>query len=528
MPRRDVETMPNAAFSTLPPSGADDIADSRAARTVRARRYPAGMPRSWVTKTDLTRYVRCPYAFWLLDKGLIRFDESISEVQAQLLQGGNEFEGLVQESAATVIVQPGEIKAVLQTDARVLGTPVFKNRRLRICGQPDGIDAAYGALIPVEIKSHKNVQRLDELELAFYWHLLEPLRRRHDVEPRGVLILRRDGAPAVVEVSIASYRLDEVLRLVEEVREARRRGVRPRVCGCHVCSVTRRDEVLDAVRASRDLTMIFGIGPVYSRMLQAAGIATWENLVDREPEEIVAIVPHAGIAEADRWQTHAVSYKSGYPIGPLGDVPAGESFIVLDLEYNTFDSSRIWLAGASVVSGGTQEYVTLWADDPLGELRVLEGLATVIEANPALPVLTWGGVSADIPALQLATSRWPSVRSGIEALFSRHSDMYLFARDNVRLPIPGLSLKEVADYFGIPRISDISGGFQAQMMYSTFQRTGGESLRDRLIDYNRDDLDALVGVTHEFQRMARSLHEAIASLEVVPADERIDLPEGVA
>src|SRR5260221_14788858 len=72
------------------PSGADDIADSRAARIVRARRYPAGMPRSWGTKTDLTRDVRCPYAFWLLDKGLIRFDESISEVQAQQLQGGDE------------------------------------------------------------------------------------------------------------------------------------------------------------------------------------------------------------------------------------------------------------------------------------------------------------------------------------------------------------------------------------------------------------------------------------------------------
>ncbi len=486
------------------------------------------MRRSWVTKTDLTRYVRCPYAFWLLDKGLIRFDESISEVQAQLLQGGNEFEGLVQESATPVINQPGEINALLQTDARLLGTPAFKNRKLRLSGQPDGIDAAYGAIIPVEIKSHKNVQRLDELELAFYWHLLEPFRTRHDIEPCGVLILRRDGSPAVVEVPIARHRLDEVMRLIDGVREVRRRGLRPRLCGCHVCSVTKRDEILDAVKANRDLTMISGIGPAYSRMLEAAGIATWEDLLDHEPEEIASIVPHAGLAEIDRWHTHAMSYRSGYPIGPLGDVPADDSFIALDLEYDTFDNSRIWLAGACVVSGDTRQYVSLWADDRAGEVRILEGLTAVIEANPALPVLTWGGHSADIPALQAAISRWPAARGRLGALFSRHSDMYMFARDNVRLPIPALGLKEVASYFGVPRISDISGGLQAQMMYSTFQRTGEVSLRDRLIDYNRDDLDAVVGVTHEFQRRARSLHEALASFETVPVGERVDLPGEVA
>jgi uncharacterized protein YprB with RNaseH-like and TPR domain len=71
----------------------------------------------------------------------------------------------------------------------------------------------------------------------------------------------------------------------------------------------------------------------------------------------------------------------------------------------------------------------------------------------------------------------------------------------VRLPIPGLGLKEVADYFGIPRLSGVAGGLHARSLHDRYRRTGDLRLRDRLIDYNRDDLDALVGVSQQFARL---------------------------
>jgi hypothetical protein len=43
--------------------------------------------------------------------------------------------------------------------------PMFENKRLHIYGRPDGIDAANGALIPLEIKSHKDVKPTDEWSL---------------------------------------------------------------------------------------------------------------------------------------------------------------------------------------------------------------------------------------------------------------------------------------------------------------------------------------------------------------------------
>ena len=109
------------------------------------------------------------------------------------------------------------------------------------------------------------MQATDELELAFYWMVLEPHRTRHDVEPRGVLMLKRDAAHSeIVEVPIKPHRFDEVQRILKEVRHARRYGVQPRICGCVVCRELRGDEVLAATLQRKDLTLIFGVGRDYA------------------------------------------------------------------------------------------------------------------------------------------------------------------------------------------------------------------------------------------------------------------------
>jgi hypothetical protein len=68
-------------------------------------------------------------------------------------------------------------------------------------GVPDGIETCDGALLPIEIKSHKRVQRIDALELASYWLLLEPYRTRQ-VPPSRYLILRDSSAPQEIAIEI--------------------------------------------------------------------------------------------------------------------------------------------------------------------------------------------------------------------------------------------------------------------------------------------------------------------------------------
>lgn len=133
------------------------------------------LDREWVSKTQFVRHLRCPYICWLVDTGQIAAEDAWTSIQARLIAEGRQFqEGII--GALPVAIDVRSLADVIAQDARVLGlNDLYRNERLKILGTPDGVDAAGGALFPIEIKSHKEVLASDRLELAFYYLLLEPI-----------------------------------------------------------------------------------------------------------------------------------------------------------------------------------------------------------------------------------------------------------------------------------------------------------------------------------------------------------------
>lgn len=455
---------------------------------------------SWVSKTELLRFLRCPYAFYLLDRGLLRFEDTVNEQQIRLINDGVSFHGAVEVLAEPDAIEPTDLPDVLaETRVRLFNVPVFENPELQIYGKPDGIDTAKGALFPVEIKSHKYVQHVDELELAFYWLLLEP-RRTKRVAPRGYLLLRRNEGVEEVTVEIKPRHLDRVRELLLKIREARHLGVRPRICPCTVCSGIMRDPILRTTLANKDLSLIWDVGPVRAERLEEVGITTWQELASSEPNTIVGLLRekrcYVSQAQVVRWKHHAASYSSSQPV-LFGDaLSLAEAFIALDLEYGP--RALIWLIGACVVSDGRRECFPLWADTPAEEKANLKRLEAIAVANPALPVITWNGSGADLPQLRSAARR-NRIAFAMDVIESRHVDVYQHVTKAVRFPMPRLGLRDVAEHFGLRRVSNISGGLEAQSLYEVYRTCKHAGRRDALkadlLRYNRDDLEALVGVS---------------------------------
>jgi hypothetical protein len=147
-------------------------------RATRTRKYGP----SWVSKTDLIDYVRCPYAFWLSDQGLVSRRDMVSEAVRKLAAEGVQFQAGVESRATPIEVSPKALPRLLRKEGILLNTPLFENKSLKIYGRPDGIDAARGGLIPGSSGEAVGVER--------------PLREANREVPR-----RPDG----LELSLATW-----------------------------------------------------------------------------------------------------------------------------------------------------------------------------------------------------------------------------------------------------------------------------------------------------------------------------------
>ncbi len=403
---------------------------------------------SWVTKSDVTRYLRCPYAWYLQDRGEISFEDTVDEFQLQLVRAGSEFHVEVEREAIPIELPEEGLSGLLDAELTLLGTPDFENEELRIRGRPDGIETAAGALLPIEIKSHKDVQATDQLELAFYWLLLEPYRTRVIDEPRGFLELRRNGGHERVEVEISAERLKQARKLILDVRRARVKGVRPRVCGCRVCSSLRKDEVARVTERNKDLTLLFGIGPVYAPILERAGITSWEELLECDPREVgrraggdSCSTSRCGRSRAGSAMRRAgaAARRSSSAISPASPSRSSRS------TWSTRASATA-RSGSSAPASPTATRASTCRSGPTPaaeEEHALRELDRAIAANPELPIVTWSGTGADLPRIAGATVGLdlPHLR---EALHERHIDLFTWVWRSVRFPRPGLDLKTVA------------------------------------------------------------------------------------
>ncbi len=484
--------------------------------TIPDEEAPAGSlarGRSWVSKTDVTRYLRCPYAFWLIDSGQLDQSELLSPFEAQLAEDGIAFERGVVEAAVPVAMPPGGEAELFAQEHTLLDVRRFSNPRLKLVGRPDGLVTANGALQPVEIKSHRLLQHTDRIELAFYWLLLSELRTAKATDPVGWVFLRkRDGSHVREKVELTAEVLAETKNVIQQVRYARRHGVEPVWCRCTICRGVRRRQVDAAVRERRDLSAVSGIGRVKREALLTAGYANWDDLLKHDAEDIARAINVAqgrrlvNASEVRRWQWHARALATNQPLltSAAEPFPVPAEYIAFDAEYTP---DNVWLLGARVVRLAGDLCFSAWAS-PAGEAQALSEMDAIFSRYPELPVVTWNGNGADLPAIRKAAARAGDDRSA-KLIDARHIDLYGWTRRNLKLPIASLGLKEVGEHFGLSRESDVTSGLAADALWRKYQRTGDQEIKAELVNYNLDDLRALSHAVKCLRACATARHPAI-------------------
>jgi len=262
--------------------------------------------------------------------------------------------------------------------------------------------------------------------------------------------------------------------------------------------------------------LLFEMGRGRAAAFEEIGISKREDLDACDVQSVAANLRAIGAkispAQIEQMRFHAQSYREGRAILFGSPLAIGDDFIALDLEYDLF-KPRIWLIGLYVVEGEQCEHSAMWADDASVERSNLERLAGLLAEHPELPVVTWGGHSADLPQLRAACIRL-GVERLLDGLADRHVDVFAYARKNLRLPIPELGLGEVAAFFGVAKNSSICDGREAHGLYvrylSRYSPRVRRIIRDELTAYNRDDLDALAETVRVVQRLPVEAAQPIA------------------
>lgn len=454
---------------------------------------------SWVAKHQMVAYFRCPNTFLLVDQGKLKFEDARTEFQQSLIANTFAWQEQVKATAAPVVFAPGA-PPPFTGDVTVFGDlPTFTNSALRIRGRPYGIEIASGALYPIEVKFHKDVQHLDRLMLAFGWMLLEP-RRSREVAPEGRLVLCRNWQQVEVAVPLAPDVFAEVHDLLADIRKVRKDGTR-RWCSCPTCSLVFEEFRTTWVQQQRNISTIFGIDRVFFHALQSIGCCKWDDLLELDPADVVTRFRererkvYVSERQVESWQLHARAFIDDKPM--LADDPEPfprlNHYIVLDLEYESRelnDRNMIWLIGTAEVGNGPTKYKSWWAENPAQEKAALQGLQRFLNKNSKVPIVTWNGKSADIPVAEKRASAYGlSEISG--ALRTRHLDLFDWVRASFRLPTPTLDLKSVSEAFGFEKVSRIRSGMEAVGLYHNFLRSHDPKLKKKLSEYNQDDLDGL-------------------------------------
>lgn len=448
----------------------------------------------WVSKTDIADYYRCPYTFWLMHTGQISREDAFGETEARLVAAGIDHE---QEQLARMPELPerlthDEISAIATF---VYNGPTLENPTRKLVGRPDGIEILTRA--PVEIKLRIRPVAFDKLELAFYWLLLEHERPTQLTEPYGWMSLLL-GEP--VRTTLSAHHIGLVETLIQEVREARKNGVAPRVCDCFTCR--RRPEVLALYEAGADVGLVIGVGPSRMKTLARIGVTTVQELCDVDPMAIAERLRafdgskvSAGMVR--RWQDHSRALRDRVVVRFSNERFLEPDYIVLDLEYDVWAwKGHLWFIGTLLFRDGKYTIAQALCRGEAERTRALQNLVKMLAQHPSLPIVTWGGTAADIPHLESA-ARKHGVR--VKKHLARHVDLYRVAHRSVRLPVAGLDLKTLSSHVGVKRSSSIENGLQAGFRYEQYRaekvRTEKARLREELFTYNRDDLLALHAVT---------------------------------
>ena len=269
----------------------------------------------------------------------------------------------------------------------------------------------------------------------------------------------------------------------------------PVVLNKHCPSCPFRDACLQQAEKEDNLSLLDRMTPKLMRKYHDKGIFTVRQLSH-------IYKPRRSRKKAKRQVRHslelqALAIRTGkVHVEHLPELPRGPVELFVDLE-GVPDRDAYYLAGLLVCRGGEAEYESFWADDAAGEAAMWSALVERLEAFPDAPVYHYG--SYEKKAFATLAKRHGRGSGLADRLVNVASSVY----GKVYFPVRSNGLKPLGRFLGATWTDPQASGLQSLVWRHRWEATRDERFKQSLLQYNREDCEAVRLLVDRLDRIRR-------------------------
>jgi len=426
---------------------------------------------------------RCPYRLIrAIKEGANPYDEYMNSVfiKEVIVKRGVDFEKeklseikweMTTESLESLVEKRHSVKKpYLEVDGSKIkfDVPLFF-KKIMFKGTPEMICEYKGNMVPLDVKSHKELTLLDEERICYYAFLMKSL---FDIEPTHGLIWSKNG---VLEVKINEFRLQQMFEKIEQIwhyANSDQMPLQQRTGQCSICTLDK--SCVKDLRERGDLTLIYGVGLATAEKMRKENINNINDLLSQNKFLNFKL------------QAEAMVKEKIIKIDEMKEI--SDNVVYVDIE-TTLGGSFVWLIGY-LYKG---EFHQLYADKEIEEKSIIKKFLVFLK-------------SLDNPIFVEYSETYFDYRNILEAV-NRHEldvryfsnlkniDLYWTLRKAYLFPTLTRKLKDIAHYLGYPSKTELDGPTVA-LGYQKHLDTG-EPIPKEYFVYNEDDVRMLPFILKE-------------------------------
>lgn len=458
--------------------------------------------KKYLTAEHFYKFFQCPHWIWYDLYGDQSKKGNVPPLMEMIYKGG-----LKHERQALASRQFEEIKPELYQDLEeaYMATLELMKQGKNIyhgvlmdkhwVGIPDLLEARPGKsklgdhyYVVYDIKSGKDIRDEYKFQLAFYTLILEQIQ---GVRPTEAFIINGDGEDRsfLVEDFLDYFHLNRTK--IEAILD----GQKPAPFLKSGCKQSPWYSIcLSDTEGCNDISLIYRLSQADQKRFYDAGIHTVQDLASADIDDLYPQFRDWNYDKLLRFYNQAqvlMSHEPKFLRKP--QFPKVKHEIYFDIESDPTEDIH-YMFGILIKSSDKKEpeYKYFWAKDKADEKRIWNEFLDFIDGLDDFVIYHYAFYEKEV-FKRLGNAYGVSL--DLDTKFREHTiDLQYSVMQSVVLPLYFYSLKDIARFIGFQWKAEDAGGAESVVWYNDWLTTQDKKIKDKIIQYNKDDVLATMHV----------------------------------